>query len=81
MHELSLALSLLDGIETECAARGGLRARAARLRLGAASGVSADALQFAFETACQGTALEGLRLVTEATAGRELLLVELEVDP
>jgi len=79
MHELSLALSLLEGIEAECASRGGLRVRAVRLRLGARSGVSFDALEFAYTAACEGTPLAGSRLVAETTPGAELECIGLEV--
>ncbi|HEY7837609.1 MAG TPA: hydrogenase maturation nickel metallochaperone HypA [Terriglobales bacterium] len=85
MHELSLAMNLIEAIEEvieqECAQRGGLRVRAVRLRVGALSGVSADALAFAYECACEGTGLAGTRLTAEATAGSELEIVGLEVDP
>ena len=80
MHELSLAISLIEGIEAECAARGLPRVRAVHLRLGALSGVSQDALSFAYELACQGTALEGSHIVAETTAGRELEMLGLEID-
>ncbi|HXE30610.1 MAG TPA: hydrogenase maturation nickel metallochaperone HypA [Terriglobales bacterium] len=78
MHELSLAMSLIDGVEEECAARPGLKVRAVHLRLGALSGVNADALTFSYQLACQGTPLEGTALVTEATPGRELEIIGLE---
>jgi hydrogenase nickel incorporation protein HypA/HybF len=81
MHELSLAMNLIEAIEEESAQRGGLRVRAVRMRVGALSGVSADALTFAYECACAGTGLAGSRLTAEATAGRELELLGLEVDP
>ncbi|HVA63472.1 MAG TPA: hydrogenase maturation nickel metallochaperone HypA [Terriglobales bacterium] len=81
MHELSLALSLIEVVEEQAAARGGLRVRAVRLRVGTLAGVSDEALAFAYEIACEGTALAGSRLVTETTAGRELEVVGLEVDP
>lgn len=81
MHELSLAMSLIEGIEEECALRDGLRVRAVFLRLGELSGVSADALGFAYTVAIQGTPLEGSRFVVEPTTGREIELFQLEVDP
>jgi hydrogenase nickel incorporation protein HypA/HybF len=81
MHEVSLALSLLEGVEAECAARGGLRVRAVHLRLGDHSGAQGEALRFAYEVACQGTALEGSRLVTETVAGTGMQIFALEVDP
>ncbi|HUX68104.1 MAG TPA: hydrogenase maturation nickel metallochaperone HypA [Terriglobales bacterium] len=80
MHELSLALSLIEVVEQEAAARGGLRVRAVRLRVGALAGVSTEALAFAYEVACEGTGLAGSRLVAEATPGRELEVTGLEVE-
>lgn len=79
MHELSLAMSLLDGVQEECAARGGLRVRAIHLRVGALAGVSTDALTFAYELARQDTSLAETTLVVEATAGRELEIIGLEL--
>jgi len=81
MHELSLAMSLVEGVEAECAARGGLRVRAVYLEMGELSGVPEDALRFAYEMACQGTELEGSRLATTHTGGSGLQITALEVDP
>lgn len=79
MHELSLAMSLLDGVQEECAARGGLRLRAIHLRIGALAGVSTDALSFAYELASAATPLAGTHLVIESAAGQELELIGLEL--
>ncbi|MGH9487409.1 MAG: hydrogenase maturation nickel metallochaperone HypA [Terriglobales bacterium] len=81
MHELSLALSILDGVEQESAAHGGLCVRAVRLRVGTLAAVSMDALTFAYQLASQDTVLAGTRLVIECVEGRELLITALEVDP
>lgn len=80
MHELSLAMSLLDGVQEECTARGGLRLRAIHLRIGSLAGVSADALSFAYELASADTPLAGTRLVVEAAGSRELEIIGLEVE-
>jgi hydrogenase nickel incorporation protein HypA/HybF len=81
MHELSLAMGLIEAIEEECERRGGLRVRGVRLRVGALSGVDAGALAFAYTCAVEGTALAGTALSAEPSAGRELELIGLEVDP
>lgn len=62
MHELSIALSIVDvaGAEAE---RRGLRATAVHLTLGALSGVVKDALEFAWPEACRDSPLEGAKLV------------------
>ena len=65
MHELSIALSMIDQITEESANRGGLDVEAVHLRLGVFSGVDKDALQFSWELACEGSHLEGTRLVIE----------------
>jgi hydrogenase nickel incorporation protein HypA/HybF len=65
MHELSIALSIVD-IATETAKNnGGGRVEALYLKLGALSGVVKDALLFSWELATADTALEGSRLVIE----------------
>jgi hydrogenase nickel incorporation protein HypA/HybF len=65
MHELSVALSIIDGVLEEVARKGGERVTAVYLRIGPLSGVSEEALNFAYELACEGTLLEGSRLVME----------------
>jgi hydrogenase nickel incorporation protein HypA/HybF len=55
LHELSVALSLIDGI-TESARRDGFeRVLAVRVRVGALSGVAPDALRFSWNLATVGT--------------------------
>ncbi|MFI5118675.1 MAG: hydrogenase maturation nickel metallochaperone HypA [Terriglobales bacterium] len=65
MHELSIAMNLIDGVLEESEKRGGLRVEAVHLKIGALAGVDQGALTFSYEIACQGTALEGSRLVIE----------------
>jgi len=65
MHELSIAMGIVDATLDEAERRGGLRVSAVHLRLGALSGVVKDALMFSYEVACQDTALQGSRLVVE----------------
>ncbi len=62
MHELSIALSMIEQVIEESEARGGLEVEAVHLKLGVFSGVDKNALLFAYELACEGTALEGSRL-------------------
>ncbi len=55
MHELSVALGLLEGIE-ETASRDGIaRVLAVHVRVGALSGIAPDALRFSWELATAGT--------------------------
>ncbi len=64
MHELSIALSLVD-IACEEVSRLGGRVCALHLRVGALSGVVPEALMSSFEMASAETPLEGSRLVIE----------------
>jgi hydrogenase nickel incorporation protein HypA/HybF len=65
MHELSIAMGIVDAALDEAQRRGGLQVSAVHLRLGALSGVVKDALLFSYEMACQDTALQGSRLIVE----------------
>jgi hydrogenase nickel incorporation protein HypA/HybF len=65
MHELSIALSMIDMATEEAERRGGAQVNALHVKLGALSGVVKDALLFSYEVATGGTMLEGSRLVIE----------------
>jgi hydrogenase nickel incorporation protein HypA/HybF len=65
MHELSIALSMIEGVLEESEKRGGVKVEAVHLRLGVFSGVDQQALNFSYGLACQGTQLEGSQLVIE----------------
>jgi hydrogenase nickel incorporation protein HypA/HybF len=65
MHELSIAISMIDQIVEESANRGGLDVEVVHMRLGVFAGVDKNALFFAYSLACEGTPLEGSRLVIE----------------
>jgi hydrogenase nickel incorporation protein HypA/HybF len=64
MHELSIAMSIVDAAVEESQRRG-VQVSAVHLRLGALSGVVKDALMFSYEVACQDTPLEGSQLIVE----------------
>ncbi len=64
MHELSIAMSMVE-MAAEEATRRGVQVSAIHLKLGSFAGVVKEALLFSYEVACQGTALEGSRLVIE----------------
>jgi hydrogenase nickel incorporation protein HypA/HybF len=86
MHELSIALSIIEGAEEELGRRGNAHATAVHLRLGPLSGVVKDALLFSYDIACEGTLLAGSKLVIEETpiilfcdkCGEERLAVSLQ---
>ena len=65
MHELSIALSLIDMANEEASRHSAGRVTALHLKLGALSGVVKEALSFSFEIASDGTPLEGAQLIIE----------------
>jgi hydrogenase nickel incorporation protein HypA/HybF len=65
MHELSIAISMIDQIIEESEGRGGLEVEVVHLKLGVFSGVDNDALLFSYELVCEGTPLQGSRLLIE----------------
>lgn len=67
MHELSIAMSIVDMAQEEADSRDVL-IDAVYLELGPLSGVVAEALLFSYEIACSGTRLEGSRLVIKEVA-------------
>lgn len=64
MHELSIAISIIEIAQEESERLGG-RVSAVHLKLGPMAGVVKDALLFSYEVACQDTPLEGSRLLIE----------------
>lgn len=65
MHELSIAMSIVEMAQEEAECRGRLRVESVHLRLGLLSGVAKEALLSCYELACEGTPLEGSKLVIE----------------
>lgn len=72
MHETGIAAEILDIAEREAARRGAAGIAAVTVRVGDLSGVVAEALSFAFEALCAGTAAAGARLHVERVAVRAL---------
>ena len=79
MHELSIAMSLLELVEEESERRGNVHVEAIHLKLGALSGVVKQALVSAYELASEQTEFATCRLVIEDTPGRELHVSALEL--
>ena len=67
MHELSLTRHVVSMVAERAGAR---RVTAVRLRIGRLSGVSAEAVRFAFDVCAQGTCVEGARLLIASPEGR-----------
>lgn len=70
MHELSIAVSLLDRIEELARTHGTGPVERVRLRVGALAGVVPEALRFSFEVAREGTVAAGADLVVEEVPAR-----------
>ena len=65
MHELSIALSIVEMAQEEAEIRGDVRVQAVHLQLGLLSGVVKEALLSCYEMACEATPLEGSKLLIE----------------
>jgi len=64
MHELSIAMSIVELAQEEMQQRGA-QVSAVHLKLGALSGVVKEALLSSYEMACDDTPLQGSRLIIE----------------
>jgi hydrogenase nickel incorporation protein HypA/HybF len=65
MHELSIAVGLIELAAEESARQGTVRVATVFVRIGPLAGVVCDALRFSFDVAAQGTPVEGARLEIE----------------
>jgi hydrogenase nickel incorporation protein HypA/HybF len=65
MHELSIAMSIVEMAEEESERHGGVKITAVHLKLGPMSGVVKVALENAFSLAREGTILEKAELLIE----------------
>jgi hydrogenase nickel incorporation protein HypA/HybF len=65
MHELSIAMGIVEIACEEAQLRGDVRVESVYLRLGPLSGVVKDSLLFAWDMACMETPVSGSRLVIE----------------
>lgn len=68
MHELSLALALVEQVQRVQAEHGASAVIAIKLGLGALAGVDREAFAFAFPLAAEGTGAEHARLEIEDVA-------------
>jgi hydrogenase nickel incorporation protein HypA/HybF len=66
MHELSIALSILDELEEQIEKHDHAAVEAVHVRLGVLSGVDPQALRFAYELAREGTPFAASRLKIES---------------
>lgn len=65
MHELSIALSLLEGINEAAERERITRVSSVRLRVGVLSGIAPDALRFSWDLASEDTIAAGSKLEIE----------------
>jgi hydrogenase nickel incorporation protein HypA/HybF len=69
VHELALAESMLELVESAARHNGAMRVTAVRLELGALSHVERDALSFCFDAVTRGGIASGAVLEIDATPG------------
>ena len=65
MHELSIAMAIVEQATEVLQGRSGARVHAIRIRVGPLSGVVKDALEFSWQAASEGTPVEGALLLIE----------------
>jgi hydrogenase nickel incorporation protein HypA/HybF len=65
MHELSIAMSIVDMAQEELEQHGGAQVQAVHLKLGRLTGVVKEALLSSYQMACEATPLEGSKLLIE----------------
>ncbi|MFD7919302.1 hydrogenase maturation nickel metallochaperone HypA [Streptomyces sp. NPDC059740] len=70
MHEMSIAVAVVEQVEEAAVAAGADSVASVALRVGELAGVVADSLHFCFELACAGTRLAGAELTVETVPGR-----------
>jgi hydrogenase nickel incorporation protein HypA/HybF len=78
MHELSIAMSILDAAEEEAQRHDGTVV-GIHVRIGKLSGIVPSALTSAYELAREHTALADCRLVIDNVEGSDLLVTALEM--
>jgi hydrogenase nickel incorporation protein HypA/HybF len=65
MHELSIAMSIVEMAQEEAERHGSAKVHVVHLRVGRLSGVVKEALLSSYEMACEATILEGSQLFIE----------------
>lgn len=70
MHELSIAIAVVENAERAAREHGAASVESILLRVGELAGVVPDALRFSFGVVAEGTALAGAELVIEEVPAR-----------
>lgn len=79
MHELSIAITLVELAGDAARSLGAARVNRVFVRLGTRAGVAAEALRFSFDLAAEGTMVQGARLELEPIDGPNLHLSAMEI--
>ena len=70
MHEMSLAINIVELVSEKAQAAGAQKVRTIELEVGRLSGLMAEALAFCFEAAARNTLAEGAELLIREIDGR-----------
>lgn len=74
MHEMSLAINIVELVSAKARAAGGQRITSVEIEAGKLSGVMVEALLFCFDAAAHNTPAEGAHLVVREVEGRGICL-------
>jgi hydrogenase nickel incorporation protein HypA/HybF len=80
MHEVSLVAALVDRIEAAAIRESFAKVLEIRLGVGEVSSVDASCLEFCFPGVTRGTILDGAKLVLVPREGRDLTVIDLDVE-
>jgi hydrogenase nickel incorporation protein HypA/HybF len=69
MHEMSIAMNIIDIAGREARAHGGGRIHAINIEVGSLAGVEVSALEFCYRAARKGTAADEAELIIEEIPG------------
>jgi hydrogenase nickel incorporation protein HypA/HybF len=70
MHEMSIALSIVEAVEARAVKEGASRVSAIDILIGKLSGIEPESLKFCFSAASKGTIAEDALLALEEREGR-----------
>lgn len=79
MHELSLALDLVEQAIAVAVKESAAKIVRIKIKIGDISGVDKEAFRFAFPEAARGTILDGAILEIEEAEGRDFQFLSMEV--
>jgi hydrogenase nickel incorporation protein HypA/HybF len=70
MHEMSIAMSVIEAVADKAREEGGGKITGIELVVGKLAGVEVESLKFCFSAACRDTPADGAELVIEEPEGR-----------